>query len=98
MAPQADSNAVFPAFAQINDTTSSWYVSVLDGGTSYNGTVVSWVKVTLQHTWLLGWYLGVCTDCGWSQFQRTPGSLPVVMMQSNVTDPRVQWMIFAADS
>jgi len=90
MVNQPDSNDMFPVFArQQGVTPQPWYVSVVDHGTSYNSTSVNWVTVVLQHSWWLGWYLGVCTDCEWGQ-----SGPAVVMMQANETNPVVQWMIF----
>jgi len=89
MAGQTDANDVFPIFGPQGVVTQPWYVSIVDQGTSYNGTSVNWFSVTFQHSWLLGWYLGVCADCEWGQTGPA-----VVMIQSNETDPRVQWMMF----
>jgi len=98
VAGQTGANDVFALFGQHGTAAYPWYVSVVDNGTDYNGTAFNWITVTFQHSWWLGWYLGVCADCEWGQTDGYGGPvMATVMMQSNESDPRVQWMMFQTD-
>jgi len=97
MAGQMDSNDMFPFIRRAGVAPQPWYANVLDSGTSYNGTTLNWVKVVLQHPQWLGWYLGVCSDCVWGQQDPYFYALTLstmAMMQTNETDPAVQWIMF----
>jgi len=92
MSAQNDSNDMFPIFPRQQGAVVAdqpWYVNVVAQGASDNVYNRATATLVLQHSWWLGWYLGVCTDCQWGQTGPA-----VVMMQANETDPRVQWMIF----
>jgi len=91
-------DSVFPVLTQRGALVpQDWYVSILGQGTNFNGTNMTWYNITLQHPWLLGWYVGVCETCAWGTVG--PNGEPetaVVLMESTPQDPRVQWTLLVA--